>query len=58
MRTYSAGMVALLGFAVATMKQPGILIVDEVLSVGDEEFQRKCHKRLMEFQKNGTMTLR
>jgi ABC-2 type transport system ATP-binding protein len=57
LRTYSTGMVARLGFAVATMKQPDILIVDEVLSVGDEQFQRKCQKRLTEFQENGTTTL-
>jgi ABC-2 type transport system ATP-binding protein/lipopolysaccharide transport system ATP-binding protein len=57
LRTYSTGMVARLGFAVATMKQPDVLIVDEVLSVGDEQFQRKCHKRLTEFQENGTTTL-
>jgi|WetSurMetagenome_2_1015567.scaffolds.fasta_scaffold03648_2 ABC-2 type transport system ATP-binding protein len=57
LRTYSTGMAARLGFAVATMKQPDILIVDEVLSVGDEQFQRKCHNRLTEFQENGTTTL-
>ncbi len=53
LRTYSTGMVARLGFAVATMKRPDILIVDEVLSVGDERFQRKCRNRLSEFQENG-----
>jgi ABC-type polysaccharide/polyol phosphate transport system ATPase subunit len=57
LRTYSTGMVARLGFAVATMKQPDILIVDEVLSVGDEQFQRKCHNRLAEFRENGATTL-
>jgi len=57
LRTYSTGMVARLGFSVATMKQPDILIVDEVLSVGDEQFQRKCHNRLTQFQENGTTIL-
>jgi ABC-2 type transport system ATP-binding protein len=57
LRTYSTGMVARLGFSVATMKQPDILIVDEVLSVGDEQFQRKCQNRLTEFQENRATTL-
>ncbi len=57
LRTYSTGMVARLGFSVATMKQPDILIVDEVLSVGDEQFQRKCQNRLTQFQENGTTIL-
>jgi ABC-2 type transport system ATP-binding protein len=57
LRTYSTGMLARLGFSVATMKQPDILIVDEVLSVGDERFQGKCQNRLKEFQENGATTL-
>ncbi len=42
MRTYSSGMYVRLGFAVAVHTQPEILLVDEVLAVGDVEFQRKC----------------
>jgi ABC-2 type transport system ATP-binding protein/lipopolysaccharide transport system ATP-binding protein len=48
LRTYSSGMVARLGFAVATDVPPGILIVDEVLSVGDAEFSKKASARIRE----------
>jgi len=54
MRTYSSGMWARLGFAVATDSQPEILLVDEVLAVGDEQFQLKCFERIESFQKEGT----
>lgn len=54
LRTYSSGMVARLGFAVATAWQPEILLVDEVLAVGDESFQRKCYSRMEEFRAGGT----
>jgi ABC-2 type transport system ATP-binding protein len=57
LRTYSTGMAARLGFAVATMSQPDILIVDEVLSVGDQQFQRKCQNRIREYQNNQTTIL-
>ncbi len=53
LRTYSTGMAARLGFAVATATQPDILIVDEVLSVGDERFQEKCAARMKEFREGG-----
>lgn len=53
-RTYSTGMVARLGFAVATCVRPQILLVDEVLSVGDAPFQRKCLDRMDSFRKQGT----
>lgn len=57
LRTYSSGMYARLGFAVATAIQPDILILDEVLSVGDEHFQQKCTARLNHFRRNGVTIL-
>jgi ABC-type polysaccharide/polyol phosphate transport system ATPase subunit len=57
LRTYSSGMVARLGFAVATTWKPEILILDEVLSVGDEAFQLKCQKRMEAFRKDQVTTL-
>ncbi len=56
-RTYSSGMVARLGFAVATAWQPEILILDEVLAVGDEAFRAKCQTRMQAFRSSGTTTL-
>ncbi len=56
-RTYSSGMYARLGFAVATAHQPEILIVDEILGVGDEAFQQKCTDRFTRFRENGTTIL-
>jgi len=50
-RTYSSGMFARLGFAVATAHMPEILILDEILSVGDEAFQKKSRDRLQSFQR-------
>jgi ABC-2 type transport system ATP-binding protein/lipopolysaccharide transport system ATP-binding protein len=57
MRTYSSGMWARLGFAVATDVKPDILIIDEVLSVGDESFQRKSFQRMQEFRDQGATLL-
>jgi ABC-type polysaccharide/polyol phosphate transport system ATPase subunit len=56
-RTYSSGMHARLGFAVATAHMPEILILDEILSVGDEAFQKKSRERLQNFQRNGSTVL-
>jgi ABC-type polysaccharide/polyol phosphate transport system ATPase subunit len=56
-RNYSSGMWARLGFAVATAIRPDILIVDEVLAVGDERFQEKCKKRIAQFRENGASIL-
>jgi ABC-type polysaccharide/polyol phosphate transport system ATPase subunit len=57
LRTYSSGMIARLGFAVATDVEPDILLIDEVLAVGDEQFQRKCTERIQRFQDRGTTIL-
>ena len=57
LRTYSSGMQARLGFAVASAWQPDILILDEVLSVGDLRFQNKCYKRMAKFRDSGATVL-
>lgn len=57
LRTYSTGMIARLGFAVATAWDPDILILDEVLAVGDEAFQAKCHERIKYFRERGATVL-
>jgi ABC-2 type transport system ATP-binding protein/lipopolysaccharide transport system ATP-binding protein len=53
LRTYSTGMVARLGFAIATDVEPDILLVDEALSVGDIDFSRKCTQRIEEILHRG-----
>lgn len=56
-KNYSSGMKARLGFSVATMVRPQILIVDEVLAVGDAAFQKKCAARMQEMLSEGVTLL-
>jgi len=53
LKHYSSGMQVRLGFAVATSLDPDVLLVDEVLAVGDEAFQKKCLARIADFQRQG-----
>ena len=57
MKNYSSGMVARVAFAIATMTKPDILIVDEILAVGDFHFQEKCEKRIAEMMSGGTTVI-
>jgi ABC-type polysaccharide/polyol phosphate transport system ATPase subunit len=54
LRTYSSGMVARLGFAIATERRPDVLVVDEVMAVGDRRFQAKSEARVREFHDRGS----
>ena len=57
-KNFSSGMYARLGFAIATEVRPDILIVDEVLSVGDYQFQEKCEARIRDMIQKGTTVIR
>ena len=57
LRTYSTGMVMRLAFSVAINMDPDVLLVDEVLAVGDTEFQQKCFQRIREFRQSGKSLL-
>jgi ABC-type polysaccharide/polyol phosphate transport system ATPase subunit len=57
LRTYSTGMIARLGFAVATSRFADVLLVDEVLAVGDAHFQAKCLARMQLFRERGATIL-
>jgi lipopolysaccharide transport system ATP-binding protein len=56
-KTYSSGMYVRLGFAVAVAPEPDVLVVDEILAVGDEAFAHKCLDRITSLQRNGTAIL-
>lgn len=57
MKNYSSGMVARIGFAIATVTTPDILIVDEILAVGDFLFQKKCEERINAMMKDDTTVI-
>ena len=57
MKNYSSGMVARIGFAIATMTIPDILIVDEILAVGDFLFQQKCEERISKMMNDDTTVI-
>jgi len=56
-RMYSSGMAARLSFALATRTRPDVLLIDEVLSVGDEHFQRKSYFRMMKLIERGSLVV-
>lgn len=53
-KSYSSGMIARLGFSIATAVDPGVLLIDEVLAVGDEEFRARCFERIEALCARGT----
>lgn len=57
LKNFSSGMVARIAFAIATITEPDILIVDETLSVGDVFFQQKCEDRIQHFIQSGDVTV-
>lgn len=52
-KNYSSGMVVRLGFSIAANVEPEILLIDEVLAVGDAEFQQRCYEKIEKFRKDG-----
>lgn len=56
-KNFSSGMIARLGFSIATVVKADILVIDEILAVGDAAFQEKCHKRMQEIMSGGTTVL-
>jgi len=57
LKNYSSGMVARIGFSIATITEPDILIVDEILSVGDYRFQKKCEERIKSMMSEDTTVI-
>ncbi len=57
LKNFSSGMIARIAFAIATITEPDILIVDETLSVGDVFFQEKCERRIQHFIESGDVTV-
>lgn len=56
-KNFSSGMIARLGFSIATLSNPDVLIADEILGVGDHKFQLKCEKRMEEIINNGATVI-
>ncbi|MCR4726635.1 MAG: ABC transporter ATP-binding protein [Clostridia bacterium] len=57
LKNYSSGMLTRLGFSIAVDVNPDLLIIDEILAVGDAPFQKKCADKIEQLQKNGTTLL-